>query len=370
MKAMSWRGVHLDVSRHFFDKEFIKEFINVLSMLDFNKFHWHLCDDQGWRLEILKYPKLTEISAYRKKADNMMYGGFYTQEDVKEIVKYASARNIEVIPEIELPGHAQAVLAAYPELSCKQEKLEVWNEWGISKHVYCAGKEASFDFLHHVLDEVFELFPGQYIHIGGDECLKEHWKTCPDCQKRMKELGLKNEEQLQSYFVKRIGRYIHQHGKQVIGWNEIMEGDLDFPAIIMAWQGNEAGKKAIEKGFKVIQTPNPYLYLDWYQTSRSNEKGYFGVTTTKDVFDYCPYLDECTDEQNSLIIGSQANIWTERIATPEEVWYMALPRLIALSESQHGNSDWQNFLNRLPSILRELALPIDVERILARAQMS
>jgi hexosaminidase len=273
-----WRGMHLDVGRHYFDKEFIKKYIDLLAMHKMNKFHWHLTEDQGWRIEIKKYPRLTEISSVRQETmgDGKPYGGYYTQKDIKEIVKYAEDRFITIIPEIEMPGHSVAVLAAYPEFACTDGPFEVATEWGIHKDVYCAGNEKTFQFLEDVLTEVIDLFPSKYIHIGGDECPKDRWKECTKCQARIKNKGLKDEHELQSYFIKRIEKLLSLKGKNLIGWDEILEGGLAPQATVMSWRGIKGGVAAAQQNHDVIMSPTSHCYFDYFQGSPLNEPTAFG----------------------------------------------------------------------------------------------
>ncbi len=349
----SYRGMHLDVGRHFFPKKFIKKYIDLIAMHKMNVFHWHLTEDQGWRIEIKKYPKLTEIGSIRKETmgDGKPYGGFYTQEDVKEVVKYASSRFVTIVPEIEMPGHSTAALAAYPEISCTGGPFEVATTWGVHKDVYCAGKEKTFQFLEGVLDEVIKLFPGKYIHIGGDEVPKDRWKHCPDCQRRIKTEGLKDEQELQSYFVKRIEKYLISKGKRLIGWDEILEGGLAPEATVMSWRGTSGGIAAARQNHDVIMTPTSYCYFDYYQGLPQNEPvtigGYLPVTK---VYSFEPVPSELNKEEAKHILGAQGNVWTEYLSTPRDVEYMALPRMDALAEVLWDEAERKNeksFLKRL-----------------------
>lgn len=361
-----YRGMHLDVSRHFFPKEFILKFIDMMAMYKFNTFHWHLTDDNGWRLEIKKYPLLTEVSAWRvdreafhwkerdaqKSGEEATYGGFYTQEEVKEIIKYAQDRYINIIPEIEMPGHTSEVFAAYPELSCKGEKLTVnpGSYWP-NTDIFCAGKEETFEFLQDVIDEVVDLFPSEYIHIGGDEANKTEWKKCPLCLARMRDEGLKDVQELQSYFIKRIEKYVVSKGKKIIGWDEILEGGLAPEATVMSWRGMEGGIEAAEQGHDVIMTPVSHCYFDYYQADREFEPlAIGGFTTLKKVYSFEPVPPELSEEEAKHILGAQGNIWTEYIATPEHVEYMAMPRMIALAEvvwSPIKKRNYKHFNRRL-----------------------
>lgn len=356
----SWRGMHLDCARHFFPVSFVKKYIDYLAMYKFNTFHWHLTDDQGWRIEIKKYPKLTEVGAYRngsmvghyddQKFDTIRYGGFYTQDQIKEVVAYASQRHITVVPEIEMPGHAVAALAAYPEYSCTGGPFEVAKQWGVLDDVFCP-KEETFTFLENILAEVMTLFPSQYIHIGGDECPKTRWKTCPHCQALIKENGLKDEHELQSYFVQRIEKFVNRKGRKIIGWDEILEGGLAPNAAVMSWRGTEGGIAAAKQQHYVVMTPGSHVYFDHYQGEPKNEPvAIGGYTTLEKVYSFDPTPKELNKEQGKYILGAQANLWSEYIETPKHVEYMVFPRMIALSEVLWGtsNSDkYEDFKSRL-----------------------
>lgn len=365
-----YRGMHLDVARHFFPVEFLKKYIDLLAMYKFNRFHWHLTEDQGWRIEIKKYPKLTEIGAWRDstlignygtgKYDGIRYGGFYTQEEVKEIVAYANERYITVIPEIELPGHSSAALASYPELGCFNKEVKVATTWGIFEDIYCP-KEETFEFLEDVLDEVIELFPSRYIHIGGDEAPKTQWEESDIAQAVIKREGLKDEHELQSYFVGRIESYLNSKGRQIIGWDEIMEGGLAPQATIMSWswQGKARAIEAAKTGHDVIMTPNATSYFDHFQAEPIDEEpiAIGGLTTLKDVYEFEPVPSELNENEAKYIIGAQANVWTEYIHTGAKVEYMAFPRAIALSEVLWSTSDsrnWEAFLESLQSQFQRL----------------
>lgn len=346
-----YRGMHLDVSRHFFDVDFIKHYLDMMAYYKFNTFHWHLTDDQGWRIEIKKYPKLTEVGAWRTEPDGSRYGGFYTQEEIKEVVAYARNLHITIIPEIEMPGHSRAALAAYPELSCTGRSLEVPNTWGVFEDIYCAGNEKTFAFIEGVLDEVIPLFPGEYIHIGGDEAPKVRWEECPKCQARIRAEGLKDEAELQSYFIKRIDQYLTSKGKKLIGWDEILEGGLSKNATVMSWRGTEGGIAAARLGHQAIMTPGEYCYFDHYQADKAFEpKAIGGYLPLKKVYEYEPVPEDLFTEQKALIIGAQGNVWTEYMSTPDYVEYMILPRMLALSEVVWGkkeNRNWDAFQIRL-----------------------
>lgn len=353
--AFAYRGMHLDVGRHLFPVEFIKTYIDMLARYKMNRFHWHLTEDQGWRIEIKKYPKLQEVSAYRKETlighyndqphqfDGQRYGGYYTQDEVREIVAYAAERFITVIPEIELPGHAQAAIAAYPELGCTGKPVEVATKWGIFEDVYCPS-EATFTFLEDVLSEVIALFPSEYIHIGGDECPKVQWEQSELCQKIIQEEGLKDEHGLQSYFIARIERFLNSRGRQIIGWDEILEGGLAPNATVMSWRGEAGGIEAAKQGHDVVMTPTTYCYFDYYQSTAEDEPlAIGGYLPLQKVYDYHPVPESLTEEQARHILGAQGNIWTEYMPTPEKVMYMAYPRMQALSEVVWSGKDKKGF---------------------------
>ena len=386
----SWRGMHLDVSRHFFDKEFIKRYIDILAMHKMNVFHWHLTDDQGWRIEIKKYPKLTETGAWRvdredkpwdsreqqKPGEKATYGGFYTQDEIREIVAYAAERFITVVPEIEMPAHAGAALAAYPEYSCTGGPFTVQpgGVWPITD-IYCAGKDETFAFLEDVLTEVMDLFPSGYIHIGGDEADKTEWKRCPLCQARMRTEGLKDEGELQSYFVKRIERFINSKGRKLIGWDEILQGGLAPEATVMSWQGFEGGIAAARSGHEAVMTPVSHCYLSIYQGDPATEPESFrGLLTLKKVYSFEPVPPELTVEEAKLIIGAQGCLWTEYITNGTTAEYMVLPRLSALSEvvwSPTSMRSWEDFNNRLPKMMERFdAAGINYSRGSYRVDMS
>jgi len=340
----SWRGLHLDVSRHFFTKEEVKRFLDIMSMYKFNVFHWHLTDDQGWRIESKRYPKLTEIGAWRDSTVNMhysttprtynreRYGGFYTQEDVKEIVQYASDRFITIVPEIEMPGHARAALASYPNLSCSGKALPVESLWGVFDDIFCAKKE-SLDFLKNLLDELIPLFPGTYFHIGGDEAPKTRWKNCMRCQEVMTSNHLKDEHELQSYFIKQLDIFLNAKGKKLIGWDEILEGGLSPNAAIMSWRGFEGGVEASKLGHEVIMTPGSHCYFDHYQGKSKDEPlAIGGYTPIEKVYEFSPIHPEMNSSQAAYVLGGQANLWTEYIDSFDKLMYMAYPRAIALSQ--------------------------------------
>ncbi len=341
-----WRGLNLDCSRHFMTKDFIKRYIDILAYYKFNTLHWHLTDDQGWRIEIKKYPKLTQIGAWRKESNDSIYGGFYTQDDIKEIVEYAKSRFINVVPEIEMPGHCLASLAAYPENSCTGGPFEVTNLWGVMKDVYCAGRDSTFYFLQDILDEVINLFPSEYIHIGGDEVLKDRWKACPKCQARIKQEGLKDEHELQSYFIQRIVNYLESKNKKAIGWDEILEGGLAKGAIVQSWRGYEGAIQAARQKHFTICSPTFYTYLNYEPDN----------VDLKTVYSFEPIPEELNDEEKKFILGGEANLWTE-YAPQETVDSKLFPRLLALSEvfwAFPQNKNYDDFYNRVQQTYSDL----------------
>jgi hexosaminidase len=362
----AWRGLHLDVGRHFMPKEFILKYLDYMAIHKFNTFHWHLTDDQGWRIEIQKYPKLTEIGSVRKETlighygsksyDGTSVGGFYTQEDVKEIVAYAASRFITVVPEIEMPGHSLGALTAYPELGCTGGPYDVATTWGVFEDVYCAGKEDTYLFLQDVLTELIPLFPGEYFHIGGDECPKTRWQKCPLCKQKMKDEGLKSEHELQSYFVQRMGKFLNDNGKKLIGWDEILEGGLAPNAAVMSWRGEQGGIAAAKEHHFVVMTPGEYCYLDHYQADPINEPlAIGGYLPLKKIYGYDPVPSTLTEAEAKYIMGAQGNVWTEYMKTPEQVEYMVYPRAAALAEvvwSPKGAKDFDNFKDRLTRLTK------------------
>lgn len=340
-----WRGMHLDVCRHFFPKEFVKKYIDLLAMHKMNTFHWHLTEDQGWRIEIKKYPRLTEIGAWRHESmdDGTPHGGFYTQEYIREVVAYAKSRFITIVPEVEMPGHSQAALASYPELSCSGGPFKVGTEWGIIYDVYCAGNEKTFEFLEDVLTEVLELFPSEYIHIGGDEVPKRRWENCVKCQERIKAEGLKDEHELQSYFIRRIEKFLSAKGRRLVGWDEILEGGLAPNATVMSWRGTAGGIEAARSGHDVVMSPTSHCYFDYYQGKHDEPRAIGGFLPVEIVYSLEPVPAELTPKEAKHVLGAQANIWTEYIAAEEHVEYMLLPRMSALSEVVWSDKRHKNF---------------------------
>ena len=365
--GLAWRGMHLDVCRHFFSVDFVKRYIDLLAAHKMNRFHWHLTEDQGWRIEIKKYPKLTEIGAWRNGSmvghykdqtfDSIRYGGFYTQDQIRDVVAYAAQRHITVVPEIEMPGHALAALTAYPAFSCTGGPFEVAKSWGVFDDVYCP-KEATFEFLENILDEVCALFPGEYIHIGGDECPKIRWKECANCQQKMKENGLIDEHELQSYFIQRIEKYLNSKGKKIIGWDEILEGGLAPNAAVMSWRGEEGGIAAAKQNHYVVMSPGSHCYFDHYQGDKTKEPiAIGGFTPLEKVYSYQPIPASLDVNQRMYILGAQANLWTEYITSEAQAEYMVLPRMSALAEVLwSGNEDrnFEDFKKRLSPFLVKL----------------
>ena len=363
-----YRGLHLDVSRHFFDKEFVKKQLNAMAYFKMNRLHWHLTDGAGWRIEIKKYPRLTSFAAWRpfdklndwwvegrtfcEQDDPRAVGGYYTQDDIREVVAYAAERHITIIPEIEMPGHSEEVLATYPELSCSGKPYVNAD--------FCIGTEKTFEFLENVLLEVIDLFPSEYIHIGGDEASKSSWKTCPRCQKRMADEHLNSVDELQSYMIHRIEKFLNDHGRKIIGWDEIIEGGLSPTATVMSWRGEEGGIKAVKAGNQAIMTPGKYCYLDAFQDAPNTQPmAIGGYLTLEKVYSFEPVPDSLSTKEAELILGVQGNVWTEHIPTPEHYEYMIYPRILALAEIGWSPSEvkkWDNFHTRAlqaVNILRE-----------------
>ena len=362
----SYRGMHLDCARHFFSVDAVKRYLDIMAVYKLNRFHWHLSDDQGWRVEIKRYPELTLIGGYRSGTmigrdfnsdDGIRYGGYYTQDQIREIVDYASKLGITVIPEIDLPGHMLAALSAYPWLGCSGGPYEAWHKWGVADQVLCAGKETTYEFLENVLSEIAELFPSEYIHIGGDECPKTEWENCPHCQAKIAELGLKGdgrfsaEQYLQCYVTSRMQDFLATKGKKIIGWDEILEGELAEGATVMSWRGVDGGKEAASNGFDAIMTPTSHCYFDYMQSKDTDSEpvGIGGFLPLEKVYAFEP-LEGLPAGAEKHILGVQANLWTEYIATEEHLQYMLLPRLMALSEVQWcepANKDFEGFRTRL-----------------------
>jgi len=374
-----YRGGMLDVCRHFFSVDEVKRYIDILALHKINRFHWHLTEDQGWRIEIKRYPNLTKVGSMRKETatyttnpkngramisgyDGKPYGGYFTQNEVREIVRYATEHYIEVIPEVDMPGHMVAALASYPELGCTKGPYEVRTTWGISKDVLCAGRESTFEFVEGVLAEIIELFPSKYIHIGGDEAPKHRWKVCPECQKRIQEEGLKDEFELQSYFMHRVENFLAKHGRSIIGWDEILEGGISKTATIMAWRGPHRGILAAKLGNKVIMTPKTHCYLDYCQTSDrvANGEPICGgrngkrIITLRKSYSLDPY-NQLNEAERKFVIGVQGNMWTEYVATFDHLQQMILPRTAALAEVgwSYGNQNYDDFARRM-HLLRKL----------------
>ena len=356
----AYRGMHLDCSRHFFPVEFVKRFIDLIALHGMNKFHWHITDDQGWRFESKKYPKLTSVGGWRSGTvvgrnsgidDGIRHGGFYTQEECRDIVRYAADRHITIIPEIDMPGHMVAALAAYPEYGCTGGPYEVEHTWGVFADVLCPGKEQTFKFVEDVLSEVIDVFPSEYIHIGGDECPRDRWKTCDLCQQRIKNEGIKGEgkqtaeDHLQGYFTKRVEKFLHTKGKRLIGWDELLGCDVDVTSTIMSWRGAEPGAKAAKLGHDVIMTPNSPMYFDHYQTDKTNNEplSIGGNSPTEKVYAFEPVAADLTPEEAKHILGVQANVWTEYIYSTQHVEYQILPRMAALAEVQWLQPDQKDF---------------------------
>jgi hexosaminidase len=358
-----YRGMHLDVSRHFAPLSFVKRYIDYLAFHKFNNFHWHLTDDQGWRIEIKKYPLLTQVGGCRDQTlvgrygsdvyDGKKYCGYYTQEEIKEVVRYAAERHINVIPEIEMPGHALAALASYPGLGCTKGPYKVSETWGVFDDVFCAGNDSTFVFLQNVMDEVLPLFPSKLIHIGGDESPKTRWKQCADCQKRIKQEGLKDEHQLQSYFITRMEKYINSKGKNIIGWDEILEGGLAPNATVMSWRGEDGGIQAAKQNHNVIMTPGGWMYFDHNQSSNEDSVTFGGFTPLEKVYNYEPIPAALNAEQAKYILGAQGNVWREYMTNNKKTEYMIFPRMSALSEvlwSPKEKRNWTDFERRIPVI--------------------
>ncbi len=363
-----WRGMHLDVSRHFMPKEFVEKYIDLIALYKFNRFHWHLTDDQGWRIEIKRYPRLTSVGGWRAqtlvgrepddtagaKYDSTRHGGFYTQEDIREVVAYAAARYITVVPEIEMPGHSQAAISAYPELGSTGQPVKVKEDWGVSPWIL-APSDSSIAFMENVLTEVMQLFPSKWIHTGGDEAVKDQWKASPLAQQRIKALGLKNEDALQGWFTTQIDAFLHSHGRTLIGWDEILDGGLSPNAVVMSWRGIDGGIAAAQAGHDAVMAPGQYTYFDHYQSGdRDTEPLAIGGFLPLDsVYAYNPVPKALTPDQAQHILGAQGQVWTEYIPDPKHVEYMAFPRVEALAEvlwDPQGTTNFQDFFNRLTAV--------------------
>lgn len=363
----SWRGMHLDVSRHFFDAAYVKKFIDILALHKMNRFHWHLTDDQGWRIPIRKYPKLTQVGAFRTESSrDSPVGGFYTHEEIADIVQFAADRYITVVPEIEMPGHAQAAIASYPELGCPNHNTpKVWTDWGVSHEAFCAGNPKSYEFLEDVLREVMELFPSVYIHVGGDECDKDHWRGCSLCQQEMDHNHLHSPEELQAHFTSRMSRFLAANGRRLVGWDEILEGGLDNGATVMSWRGVDGGVEAARRGLDAVMAPQDFVYFDrsYYHGDRL---GRFGVLSVRTTYDWEPVPGYMEPETKKHILGGQGTVWTEGITTPSEVEYLSLPRIPALAEVLWSPAEvrgWDGFCGRLNSLQQHYtALGMDFYR--------
>lgn len=368
----AYRGAHLDVGRHFFPTDSVKTYLDMMALHNMNTFHWHLTEDQGWRIQIDKYPNLTEVGSKRRgttighntaEIDTIPVGGFYTKDEIRDIIDYAAKRHITIIPEVDLPGHMQAALASYPQLGCTGGPYEVWCNWGVTDQVLCAGNDSVYTFLDDVLGEVADLFPSEYIHIGGDECAKGEWEKCAKCQAKIKELGIKAdkehtaEQKLQSHVTKHVSDFLASKGKKIIGWDEILEGGIADDATVMSWRGEAGGIKASEMGHDVIMTPNTYLYFDYYQSPDKDKQplAIGGNLPIDKVYSYEPVTEAMTPEQAAHIKGVQANLWTEYIPTFAQAQYMALPRWAALAEiqwMQPGTRDYAAFYKRLQHLAK------------------
>jgi hexosaminidase len=373
MPRFGWRGAHLDTARHFMPKSFVKKFIDLLALHKMNVFHWHLTDDQGWRIEIKRYPRLTQLGAWRKETvvgryrghiddlefDGKPHGGYYTQDDIREIVAYAQERHVNILPEIEMPGHAQAAVTAYPELGNVEEPLQVSTYWGIRENVFNVD-ESTIKFLQNVLEEVLDLFPSEFIHVGGDECPKKQWRESPAAQKRMRELDLADEEALQSYFIRRMDSFLTERGRRLVGWDEILEGGLAANATVMSWRGEEGGIAAAKAGHDVVMAPNTYTYLDYYQSEdRDSEPlAIGGYVSLEKVYGYEPIPASLSAVEGRHVLGAQGQLWTEYMPDYRQVEYMAFPRLSALAEvvwTPPQNKDYDEFLARLETHLARLS---------------
>jgi hexosaminidase len=363
-----WRGSLVDPARHFLPKPALLRYINALALHKINTLQLHLTDDQGWRIEIKRYPRLTSIGSVRKETrvghenkstafDGTPHGGFYTQDDIREIVAYAAARHIAVVPEIEMPGHAQAALAAYPEFGNTGEKLEVWTRWGVSKNVFGV-TEQTFRFLEDVLSEVIDLFPGKYVHVGGDEVPKDQWKASAEVQARIRELGVKDEAALHTWFIDRINKFLRSRGRTLVAWGDVTEGGMPPGAVIMSWRNMKAGIEAARAGQDVVMTPHTHTYFDYYQAPAAQEPlAAGGMTTVEKVYGFDPVPPELTAAEALHVLGTQGSLWSEYIKTPEHMQYMAFPRICALAEvawTRVDRRDFAGFRRRLPAHLNRL----------------
>lgn len=366
-----YRGMHLDCVRHFFGVETVKRYLDIMALHGMNRLHWHLTDDQGWRVEIKKYPRLTEVGGWRNGTtlghnspvnDGIRYGGYFTQDEIRDIVRYAANRYITIIPEIDMPGHMVAALTAYPELGCTGGPYEVWGMWGVHDDILCVGKDHTIQFVKDVLDEVIQLFPSDYIHIGGDESPRVRWQDCPKCQQRIKDVGIRAEGKksaealLQGWFTTQIQQYLVGKGKRIIGWDELLGCEVDTSATIMSWRGAEPGAQGALQGHDVIMTPVGPLYFDYYQTDKTwNEPTAFGgCNTLKMVYDFEPVTDKLPADKRQHILGAQANLWTEYVTCEPQIQYQVLPRMAALAELlwlQPEDKDYQDFKARLPRLV-------------------
>ena len=372
----AWRGAHLDVGRHFMPKEFVKKYIDLIALQKMNTFHWHLTEDQGWRIEIKKYPRLTQVGAWRTQTivghqtsrtdsatwrfDGQRHGGFYTQDDVREVVAYARDRFVNVVPEIEMPGHALAAIAAYPELGVTGQPADVGTRWGVYANILNA-EPSTVSFMQDVLTEVMGLFPSRFIHIGGDEADKALWKTSSRIQERIKELGVKDEHELQSWFIRQMDEFLTAHNRRLVGWDEILEGGLASGATVMSWRGTQGGIDAARAGHDVIMAPTSHTYLDYYQSQNTDGEplGIGGFLPIETVYAFEPVPAELEPQYRAHILGGQGQIWTEYMAGPKQVEYMAFPRLTALAEvlwTQPERKDYRDFLSRLPAYLERLSM--------------
>ena len=362
----AYRGMHLDICRHFFPKDVVKSYIDMMALHGMNTLHWHLSDDQGWRIEIKKWPRLTQIGAWRNRTvigrnmglyDRTMYGGFYTQKDIREIVAYAAERHITIIPEIDMPGHMVAALTAYPELGCTGGPYEVWPDWGVSDDILCAGNPKVYQFLEDVFTEVMQLFPSTIIHLGGDEAPKGRWQKCPKCQQKMREEHLQDIEHLQGYMVRHMEKLFAEHGRRLMGWDEIMYCNVPNTSIIMNWRDWKGVDDPAQQGFDVVRTPNSTLYFDFYQIPSSewtNTTLIGGYSPLDKVYNYEPAPDSLSAEAKARVIGVQANLWTEYIGSQDLIEYQVLPRMAALAEVQWAapeRKNYDDFMNRLPRLL-------------------